>query len=257
MDGLTAVVLTYNERENVSRLLDSLSWISRVVIVDSYSTDGTTEIAGKYPNITLVQRPFDSFAGQCNFGLSNIETEWVLSLDADYVVTAELSTEIRKLDPSPSVAGYAVDFDYIIFGRALRSSLYPARTVLYRRQLAQYRDEGHGHRVTVNGQVEKLSARMCHDDRKPLSRWIQSQDKYAIVEADHLLDMQSTHLEPQDRLRLAIYFAPAVMFFYLLFGRGLIFDGWRGWYYVCQRVIAELLLSIRIIEQQHKLERLK
>ena len=266
MDDLTALILTYNEQENISRALDSISWIPQIIVVDSYSTDETVKLASGYSNVTVVQRAFDSFANQCNFGLEHVTTDWVLSLDADYVVTPELREQIRMLDPNSSVAGYSVDFRYCIFGQPLRASLYPARTVLYRRKLAQYRDEGHGHRVTVDGQIEKLPGKIDHDDRKPLSRWIESQDRYARLEARYLLNADSglsvnghqlsggtRELKPQDRLRLAIYFAPIVMFFYLLFGRGLILDGWRGWYYVVQRTIAEFLLSIRLIERK-KLE---
>jgi glycosyltransferase involved in cell wall biosynthesis len=261
MNDITALVLTYNEQENISRVLDSISWIPKIIVADSNSTDETVKLASNFPNVTLVQRAFDSFANQCNFGLSQIHTEWVLSLDADYVVTPELREQIRTLDPNSSVAGYSVDFRYCIFGQPLRASLYPSRTALYRRKLAQYRDEGHGHRVTVDGKIEKLLGKIDHDDRKPLSRWIESQDRYARLEASYLLNVDSglsvnghqlsggpRPLKPQDRLRLAIYFAPIVMFFYLLFGRGLILDGWRGWYYVAQRVIAELLLSIRLLE---------
>jgi hypothetical protein len=55
-------------------------------------------------------------------------------------------------------------------------------------------------------------------------------------------------------LRLKIYFAPVAMFLYLLFVRGLVLDGWPGWYYVMQRTIAEMLLSLRLLTEREKLE---
>ncbi len=58
----------------------------------------------------------------------------------------------------------------------------------------------------------------------------------------------------QDRLRLKIFFAAPAMFLYLLFGRGLILDGWPGWYYVMQRTIAEMLLSLRLLTERERLE---
>src|ERR1700730_5568616 len=100
MNGLTALILTYNEQENISRTLDSISWVPRILIIDSYSTDETVKLASSYPNVSVVQRAFDSFAGQCQFGLSQIETNWVLSLDADYVVASALAAEIRSLPVS-------------------------------------------------------------------------------------------------------------------------------------------------------------
>ena len=86
MIPLTALILTYNEKENIARTLGSLAWVTSVVLIDSGSTDGTQELAvASHPNVKVLFRAFDSFAGQCNFGLNQIDTEWVLSLDADYI----------------------------------------------------------------------------------------------------------------------------------------------------------------------------
>jgi glycosyltransferase involved in cell wall biosynthesis len=254
MNDLTALILTYNEQENISRTLDSISWVQKILIVDSYSTDETVKLAGSYPNVSVVQRAFDSFAGQCQFGLSQIETNWVLSLDADYAVASALAEEIRSLPEEAEVAGYSVVFRYCIFGRPLRTTLYPPRTVLYRRELATYHDEGHGHKVIIRGKILPLKSFINHDDRKPLSRWIQSQDRYALIEAQHLLSTPVEQLSAQDRLRRKIFFAAPAMFLYLLFARGLILDGWPGWFYVYQRTIAELLLSNRLLIEREKLE---
>ncbi len=252
---VTALILTFNEQENIHRTLSALGWAREVVMIDSGSSDRTIEIAKSVrPDVHVLQREFDSFATQCNFGLSQISTEWVLSLDADYVLTPELIAEIAALNPAPDLAGYSVEFRYCIFGRPLRSTVYPVRAVLYRRQRAQYRDEGHGHRVVIDGKVEKLSGRIDHDDRKPFSHWLRSQDNYAIIEARHLLSQPLEKLNAQDRLRRAIFFAPQGMFLYLLFGRGLILDGWPGWFYVAQRTIAELMLSVRLLIERETLK---
>lgn len=256
MHDLTVLILTYNERENISRTLKALTWAERVLIVDSFSDDDTLALAKAVrPDVMVVQRAFDSFAGQCNFGLTQIATPWVLSIDADYVLTKELSDELIALEPQGGVAGFAVEFRYCVFGHPLRSTIYPARTVLYRRDRARYEDEGHGHKVRVDGPVIRLKGKIEHDDRKPLTRWINSQDRYFKTEARHLLSTPDERLNRQDRLRKRIYFAPIVMFLYLLFGRGLILDGWPGWYYVLQRTVAEALLSLRLLTEREALER--
>ena len=256
MHDLTVLILTYNERENISRTLEALSWAERIVIVDSGSDDDTLALARAVrPDVTVMERAFDSFAQQCNFGLTQIVTPWVLSIDADYVLTPELIQELKALAPPPGIAGYAAAFHYCVFGHRLRSTIYPPRTVLYRRDCAHYEDEGHGHRVRVNGAVEPLSGKIEHDDRKPLSRWLRSQDTYFIIEARHLLSTPDERLNRQDRLRKKVFFAPVVIFLYLLVGRGLIFDGWPGWYYVLQRTIAEMLLSLRLLTERHGLEK--
>lgn len=255
MKNITAMILTFNEKENIGRTLKALAWVDEVLIIDSYSTDDTVEIARSIrPDLRLEQRPFDSFAQQCNFGLSQIQTEWVLSLDADYVLTPDLSSEILSLEPLPDVKGYRAGFRYLVGGQALRTTIYPPRVAVYRSDSAGYRNEGHGHRVYVEGPIRSLAGRIDHDDRKPLSRWISAQDNYTRVEARHLAATPNDKLTSQDRLRKKVFYAPLAMFFFLLVGRGLILDGWRGWYYVAQRTIAELLLSLRLLTQREKLE---
>lgn len=254
-DEITVLILTFNEAPNIERTLRELMWAKHVLILDSGSEDETLALAKELrPNAIVLKRPFDSFAGQCNFGLNQVTTEWVLSLDADYVLAPELIAEIAAINPTPNVAGYSVGFRYCIFGHPLRSTVYPPRTILYRRHLAKYRDEGHGHRVVVDGNVMKLSGKIDHDDRKPLSHWIRAQDRYAMIEAPHLLETPDAQLKLQDCLRKKIFFGPPIMFLYLLFVSGLILDGWRGWYYVAQRTIAELLLSMRLLVERERLE---
>lgn len=254
MNDVTALILTYNEAPNIARTLDRLTWIGHVLVVDSFSDDSTCQTARSFPNVIVLQRTFDSFARQCNFGLEQIRTAWVLSLDADYVLTRGLVAEIQALQPSDSISGFRVEFTYCVYGRPLRSTIYPPRTILYRRERARYRDEGHGHRVQVDGEIGSLRNRVEHDDRKPLGRWLRSQDTYMAIEARHLLGTPPEQLNLADRLRKRIFAAPAVIFVYLLFCRGLILDGWPGWYYVLQRILAEALLSLRLLIARHSLE---
>ena len=181
---ITAMVITYNEEANLERCLDRLGWAKKILIVDSGSTDETMQIAQRYPRLDVVHRAFDDFASQCNFGLSQIVTPWVLSLDADYELSDALVAELRELEPDSNVGGYQSRFIYKVYGRPLRGTLYPPRTVLYRKEGARYRNEGHSHRVSVAGTVLPLAGPIYHDDRKPLRRWFSSQQLYAEKEAE-------------------------------------------------------------------------
>ena len=93
-----------------------------------------------------------------------------------------------------------------------------------------------------------MEAPIDHDDRKSLSRWLVSQDKYAVLEAEKLLAADPARLRMQDKLRLKMIYAPVVTLIYTLVVRGVIFDGWRGWYYAFQRMVAEVMLSLRMLE---------
>src|SRR5437762_3277104 len=101
LEQITPLILTYNEAPNIGRSLEKLRWAREIVVVDSFSNDETIEIVSRFPQARIFQRQFDNFASQCNFGLkeAGINTEWVLSLDADYILTDELIDELVTICP--------------------------------------------------------------------------------------------------------------------------------------------------------------
>lgn len=249
-EKITPLILTYNEAPNIHRTLQSLQWAKTIVVIDSFSTDETLEILYAYPQVQVFQKHFDSFATQCNYGLEKITSEWVLSLDADYVLTDELINEIQALSVTIGIESYSIRFKYCIFGKPLRGTLLPPRKVLYKREKAIYKDDGHAHRVCVEGESRMLSAYIHHDDRKPLSRWLWAQDRYMVIEAKKILETPASELSLSDRIRKQKILAPLIILVYCLIIKGGILDGWQGWYYVFQRVLAEILLAIRLFEYE-------
>jgi glycosyltransferase involved in cell wall biosynthesis len=250
LENITPLILTYNEAPNIERTLRQLTWAKRIVVVDSFSTDETLDILNEFPQVQVFQREFDTAASQDNYGLEQVTTEWALSLDADYILTDELIEEIRSLEPRDSINAYWIRFKYCVWGKPLRGSLYPPRKVLYRRDKARYEDDGHTQRVRVKGEAAWLSAFILHDDRKSLSRWLNSQDRYMIREAEKLRQTPDGQLGLSDRLRQNKILAPFIVLFYCLIIQRGILDGWAGWYYALQRALAEILLAIRLIEDE-------
>jgi glycosyltransferase involved in cell wall biosynthesis len=250
-DQITALILTYNERENVGRVIAQLAWASRVVVLDSGSDDGTVEIAAAFDNVRVISRKFDNHANQWNYGINSTEisSEWVLALDADYLFAEGFCDEIDALDPKVADAGYVAEFDYAIFGRPLRGSMYPRSTVLFRRAKAHYIQDGHTQRVVVDGQLRPLSSRIVHDDRKPLSRWLVSQDRYAELELANIATSPFQSLGWPDRLRRFIIIMPWLAPFYCLFLRLGVLDGYPGLYYALQRSIAESILALKLVQR--------
>jgi glycosyltransferase involved in cell wall biosynthesis len=252
IDAITPLLITLDEAPNIVRTLDKLSWARRIVIVDSGSADGTLDLLARYPRVDRFDRPFDSFAEQCNFGLAQVRTEWVLSLDADYELSDDLVQELTELKQLEMFAGYRASFVYRVNGRALRGTLYPSRIVLHRAQGARYENEGHGHRVVISGEVRALRGVIYHDDRKPLSRWLVSQQRYARLEADYLLNAAPASLSASDRIRQIAWPAPILVFLYVLIAKGCLLDGWYGWYYALQRLLAETLIALEIMDQRFR-----
>ena len=249
-DHITPLIITYNEAPNIARTVAKLSWAKRIVVIDSGSTDATLDMLRGFPQVEVIGHPFSDFASQCNFGLTQVDTPWVLSLDADYELSDVLLEELAGLRAPDGVAGYRARFVYRIYGRTLRATLYPPRVVLYRKDKARYGNEGHGHRVVIDGEVMPLAGVIYHDDRKPLARWFDSQQRYAQVEARYLMATPREKLKRSDRIRCLGWLAPIGVLFYTLLIKGCILDGWPGWYYALQRLCAETLIALEILDRR-------
>ena len=250
---LQALIITKNEDPNIRRVLNKLRWLERVIILDSYSTDRTIEIVRSFPNVEIHYRPFDTFARQCNYGLSLLSSEWVLSLDADYVLTDAFISETRQFLQKNEIgySAYSSKFEFLIYGKPLISNNTTARPVLFRKESVFYVDDGHAHRLELNGKAGLYKSSILHDDRKSLSRWLNNQDGYSIRECAKLLDPENQSAQSIiNKIRRTKIFAPFLVFFYSLFVKGLILNGWAGWYYTLQRTMVEMLWAIRMIEDE-------
>lgn len=252
LDQISVLILTYNEEPNIGRTLAALARFTEIVVLDSGSTDRTRNIVEQFSNVRLVGRPFDEHATQWNHGLQHcgIVRPWALALDADYLLTDELVDEIAALQPADAQAGYEVAFRYCIHGRQLSGTLYPTKVVLFRRAQAHYVQEGHTQRIVVDGQVDTLHSHIDHDDRKSLGRWLGSQMRYAALEADYLMGQPMASLRLVDRIRLTCVLGPFFAVVYTLFIKRCILDGWPGWFYVLQRMIAEVMIAAELVDRK-------
>jgi glycosyltransferase involved in cell wall biosynthesis len=248
---ITPVVLTYNEEANIGRCLERLFWAQRIVVADGESNDATVEICDRFPTVRVYQRAFDCHANQWNFAIhqTDIDTDWVLALDADYLVSKKFVEELANLEPPASVTGYRAGFDYTIAGKRLRCSLYPPVTVLFRRKHGRYVQDGHTQRIVIDGEIVRLHSRLEHDDRKPIDRWLTSQIAYARLEAEKLFKSAEPPTLP-DRFRTMIPLSWLLVPTYLLVVKRGLLDGTAGWFYALQRGIAEALICLSYLERR-------
>ncbi len=247
---LTVLIITYNEEPNIKRVLEKLTWAPKVIILDSGSTDKTLEIVKEFSNTEIVYRKFDSFAEQCNHGLALITSVWTLSIDSDYVLTDELIEEIKSNIDKNLFDAWNVTFRFCVYGYPLRSDNTTPRPILFRTKKGKYFNDGHAHRLHLDGNISDFKSKILHDDRKNLSRWFNNQDKYALQECLKLINKDKTELRSIDKIRKFKLVAPFMVFFYCLFVKGLIFNGWHGWHYTLQRTLVEIMFSLRLIEAQ-------
>ena len=130
---ISAVIITFNEEDRLPDALASLSGVAdEIVVVDSYSSDRTAEIA-RQARATLYQNRFEDYGQQKNFAMQKAGNDWILNLDADERVSAELKNSIRELKekaPAEEVAAFAIKRRTFYLGRWIRhSGWYPDRKV--------------------------------------------------------------------------------------------------------------------------------
>lgn len=256
-DQITPLILTFNEAPNIGRVLERLAWAKQIVVVDSGSTDETLSILSRHANVRVFHHSFTSHAEQWNFGLqqTSITSEWVLALDADFILSDGIIEELKQIIPSGSIGGYQAPITYCVAGRSLRGGLVPPLTVLFRRDGATYVQDGHTQLVKIRGMVALLSNPIFHDDQKPLSQWLASQARYMRLEAKKLRAAPTGDLGLADRIRRFIFFAPPLVFLYCLLIRGNFLDGREGFFYAMQRAVAEGILALYLIEESIRSQR--
>lgn len=189
---LAVVILTRNEEANIPHALANVvGWAAEVYVVDSNSTDRTAELA-RAAGATVVTHPFSGYAPQRTWALRTLpfREEWALFLDADEVVTPELRDELAEvLSGRPlQVAGYYVKRRFIFLGRWLRhGGYYPIWLLrVVRHRVARCEERGVDEHLLVDGPTARLTHDLLHEDRRPLSRWVERHLRYAELAAADL-----------------------------------------------------------------------
>lgn len=163
---LTALVITYNEEQNIKTVLDHLAFADEIIVVDSFSTDKTFEIASDFKNTKVVQRIFDNFASQRNYALSLASNSWILFVDADERLTANLKNEITFIiNQENSAAAYFIGRNFMFQNRKLHFSGWQTDKIvrLFRKENAFYNHEKIVHeKLIVNGRTGKLKNKIIH-----------------------------------------------------------------------------------------------
>ncbi|HEY8400668.1 MAG TPA: glycosyltransferase family 2 protein [Cytophagaceae bacterium] len=184
---LTTVIITFNEAENIERCLKSVLPISdEVIVIDSYSRDNTVAICRKY-NVKVVQRKWEGYSATKNYGSSIASNDWILSVDADEVVSPSLALAISNILKAP---------DYKVY-KLLRVNNYCGKWIkyggwhnefrkrLYNRNYVRWNDNEVHEDVLVkdNLPVGTIKEPLLHYSYKTISEHRIKTEKYAAMSA--------------------------------------------------------------------------
>ncbi len=186
---LSACIITYNEADRIEACLRSLAFCDELVVVDSHSTDDTCARA-RALGARVIERDWPGYRTQKQFAVDAAANEWVLCLDADERVSANLRREIEALRAAgfPRCSGWSLPRITDYFGRFLRhGNAYPDRLVrLFDRRRGGWAGEEIHENTRVDGPVGRLSGHLEHYSYRSLSDHQQRMQRYALLMAHAL-----------------------------------------------------------------------
>jgi glycosyltransferase involved in cell wall biosynthesis len=191
MIKISAVIITNNEGNCIERALRSLDFCDEIVVADSGSTDATIAICEQY-HCRMFTKAFDGFGPYKQFAVSQAANDWVLSLDADEVVSDELKREIVSLFSAgqPPVQGYYIPRSLVFFGRLLRfGGEYGKKHLrLFNKNAGAFTAEKVHEKVCVSGKTASLKNQILHYSYDSIRDYFEKFNKYTTAAAQSLFE---------------------------------------------------------------------
>ncbi len=187
MEKLTAIIPSFNEEHNIKEVLESVSFADEIMVVDSYSTDRTLEIAKEHAHVIL-QREYEYSASQKNWAIPQATHEWILLVDADERVTPELKQEVLSILKNPptdnTVAFWIGRMNHFMGERVHYSGWRGDKVIrLFRKSKCVYEDKHVHAEIIADGNVGMLKQQLYHNTYTTLDAYIQKLNKYASWQA--------------------------------------------------------------------------
>lgn len=186
MTKLTAIIPTGNEIHNIEAVIASVNFADEILVVDSYSTDGTYEKAIELAT-KVIRRDYEYSALQKNWAIPQAKHEWILLIDADERVTPGLKAEIMGIlkNPKEDVVAYAIGRNNHFMGERVKFSGWKKDSVirLFKRDYCKYEDKYVHAKLIVNGTVVNLKHKLHHNTYITFDKYIEKMNRYATLQA--------------------------------------------------------------------------
>ena len=247
MSLITALIPTFNREDQIRGCLESVKWADRILVVDSYSTDGTLDICREYTD-HIYQHEYVNSKTQKNWALQHVTTEWVVQIDSDERVEPALADEIRQvISTSPLEDGFWILIKNLIWGRYVPWPRQYAcvQIRLFRANKGRWADRAVHARVEGISQAGELKNAIIHHDVEDISEEL-------VQFAD-----QVVHWEYQELVRRGIKWhwwdvalRPVAIFLLNYLWRGGWRNGFRGFYLSAWRAVYSFLVYTKLYQEE-------
>lgn len=225
MKKITAIIPTYNEADNIEAAIDSVSWADEVIVVDSFSTDDTVELA-KAKGARILQREYENSASQKNWTIPQASHEWIFLLDADERVEEGLKKEVQGIlsQSNETHQAFWIKRRNFFMGKEVKYSGWQGDKVirLFKRDQCRYEEKRVHAEVICDGTVGVLKEKLLHNTFKNIYHYLEKWDRYTTWSAND---------RAQKGEKPGFYhfvFKPTYRFFHDYFLRLGILDGMTG-----------------------------
>lgn len=189
-EKVSGLMITYNEEKNIREVLECFDFCDEIVIVDSFSTDKTLEIAQTFPNVKIIPNTFEDFTKQRNLALDTAKNDWILFLDGDERITPELRQEIiEELNKTDKKDAYYFYRKFFFAGKPIHYSgtQTDKNFRLFRRSKARYISEKKVHEtLKVNGTIGELKNKLLHFSVNDYKSYKKKMIHYGVLKGQEL-----------------------------------------------------------------------